>query len=125
MIENVSDPVLTFSHVSRTNLERALVWHKGGLEEWTVSDWGCAMGGEAGEVLDAIKKLRRIEEHVPSENVKQPPDREAAVKAIAQEIGDTFVYLDLLAQRLGLSIEDCIRNTFNRISDREHLPQRL
>lgn len=116
---------LTLAQISATNLDRAMTWHKGGIEEWSVADWGCAMGGEAGECLDAIKKLRRVEESVPSNNRKQPEGREAAIKAIAQEIGDTFLYLDLLAARLGLKIEDCIVETFNRVSVRENLPQRL
>jgi len=116
---------LSFRTVSKVNLERALLWHQGGLEEWTISDWAVAMAGEAGEVCDAIKKLRRVECAVASNNTKQPVNREAAVKAAAQELGDTFLYLDLLAQRLGLSIEDCIRDTFNRISVREKMPQRL
>lgn len=116
---------LTFEEVARVSLERTLLWHNGGLEEWSVSDWGVAMVGEAGECCDAIKKLRRIECSVGSNNVKQPADREAAIRAIAQEIGDTFIYLDLLAQRLGLRTEDCVRDTFNRISVRERFPQRL
>ncbi len=116
---------LTFEAVSQVNLERAREWHKGGLEEWSVSDWGVAMAGEAGEVCDAIKKLRRIECALESGNAKQPKTREQAVAAIAQEIGDTFIYLDLLAQRLGLNIEDCISDTFNRISEREGFSYRL
>ncbi len=116
---------LTFEAVAKTNLERALIWHKGGLEEWSVSDWAVAVMGEAGEICDAIKKLRRIEEGVESKSKRQPLTKEEALKAIETEIGDTAVYLDLLAQRLGLSLEDCIRNTFNRISEREGLPQRL
>lgn len=117
--------ILTFRQVSRINLERAHEWHKGGLEEWSVSDWGVAMAGEAGEVCDAIKKLRRIECAVESGNLNQPKSREEAIAAIAQEIGDTFIYLDLLAQRLGLNIEDGIRDTFNRISEREGFGYRL
>lgn len=45
--------------------------------------------------------------------------------SVATEIGDTVVYLDLLAQRLGLSLEKCIRDTFNRVSEREGFPERL
>lgn len=116
---------LTFSDLAIANLHRALVWHKGGLEEWSIADWAVAMAGEAGEVCDAVKKLRRIQCSVESNNSRQPINAEAAMSAIAQEIGDTAVYLDLLAQRCGLSLADCIRNTFNRISDREGLPQRL
>ena len=116
---------LTFAQVSQVNLERAREWHKGGLEEWSVSDWAVAMAGEAGEVCDAIKKLRRIECRVISENASQPHTIEVAKRAIAQEIGDTFIYLDLLAQRLGINIEDAIRDTFNRVSEREGFDYRL
>jgi len=121
----MSNEKLTFQQVSKVNLERAHEWHKGGLEEWSISDWAVAMAGEAGEVCDAVKKLRRIECAVESGNLKQPKSREDAIAAIAQEIGDTFIYLDLLAQRLGINIEDAIRATFNRISEREGFSYRL
>lgn len=114
---------LTFVEVSQVSLERALLWHPGGLEEWSVADWACAMAGEAGECCNAVKKYRRLEQNLQQK--LGPQDCETAKAAIAQEIGDTFIYLDLLAQRLGLNIEDCIRNTFNRVSVREGFPQRL
>lgn len=116
---------LTFEHFRNTNLERALLWHKGGLQEWSVAEWTVAMAGEAGEVCDAVKKLRRIECAVASNNTRQPENATDALLNIAKEIGDTAVYLDLLAQRLGLKLEDCVRSTFNRISEREGMPQRL
>jgi NTP pyrophosphatase (non-canonical NTP hydrolase) len=120
--EGAPEP-LTFAHVSATNLERSLLWHKGGLEEWSVSDWACAMAGEAGEVCNAVKKLNRIDKDV-QQNVG-PQTREQAIAAIATEIGDTFMYLDLLAQRLGIDTAQAVRDTFNRISEREGFPQRL
>lgn len=116
---------LTFAHFRAVNHERALLWHKGGLEEWSVADWAVATAGECGEICDAVKKLRRIECSVESKNTRQPENAVDAILDIAKEIGDTAVYLDLLAQRLGLNLEDCIRNTFNRISEREGMPQRL
>jgi NTP pyrophosphatase (non-canonical NTP hydrolase) len=116
---------LTFEALATTSRTRADRWHPLGLDEWSVADWAVAMAGEAGEVCDAVKKFRRIETSVVSANPRQPADREAAVRAIAKEIGDTTVYLDLLAQRLGLRLEDCVRDTFNRISEREGFPERL
>lgn len=123
--EIVEHSPLTFDHFRSINLERALLWHKGGLQEWTVSDWAVATAGECGEICDAVKKLRRIECAVESKNARQPENATDAILDIAKEIGDTAVYLDLLSQRLGLKLEDCIRNTFNRISEREGMPQRL
>jgi NTP pyrophosphatase (non-canonical NTP hydrolase) len=114
---------MEFNHVSTINKARALEWHKGGLEEWSVADWSNAMAGEAGEVCNAVKKLRRIETVV--QQVVGPQTREEAVAKIATEIGDTYLYLDLLAQRLGINIEDAIRDTFNRVSEREGFPHRL
>lgn len=117
--------LLTFDEFSSTNHERALLWHKGGLEEWSIADWAVATAGECGEICDAVKKLRRVEEGVNSNNPRQPADRDAAMAEIKKEIGDTAVYLDLLAQRCGFSLEDCIREVFNKISEREGMPQRL
>ncbi len=120
MSTHLQAPGRTFADVARISHARCLHWHPGGLEEWSVSDWAVAMAGEAGEVCDAVKKLRRIEMNIASSN--NPADREAAIAAIGKEIGDTYIYLDLLAQRLGLDIETCIRRTFNRVSVRENLP---
>lgn len=109
---------MNIDDVSRTNLSRALIWHRGGLEEWTLSDWGVAMAGEAGEVCDAIKKLNRFTAGIHQANARGT-SYESHVQSIATEIGDTYLYLDLLAQRLGLRLSDCVRDTFNRVSKRE------
>lgn len=114
---------MTLETISSVNLDRALVWHPDGLEGWSVSDWAVAMAGEAGEVCNAVKKLNRIGTEI--RQAEGPSDRDAALRAIANEIGDTFLYLDLLAQRLGLRIEDCVSDTFNRVSVREGFPHRL
>ena len=74
-------------------------------------------------MCDAIKKMNRIRDGLVSTN--QPRSMELAVADVANEIGDNFMYLELLAQRLGLKMEDCVRNAFNRMSIRENLPQRL
>lgn len=114
--------MLTFDELATVNAARAARWH-GEKEHWNVVDWSNAMAGEAGEVCNAVKKLRRIECGV--KQMKGPQTREEAINAIAMEIGDTLCYLDLLAQHLGLRLEDCIRDTFNRVSVRENLPERL
>ncbi|MGB1560766.1 MAG: DUF1566 domain-containing protein [Sinimarinibacterium flocculans] len=114
---------MTFDQVSTTNLARAILWHPRGLNEWSEADWSNAMAGEAGEVCNAVKKLRRIQ--CGLQQAKGPRTLDEARGEISKEIGDTYLYLDLLAARLGLRIEDCIRETFNRVSEREGFPQRL
>lgn len=112
----------TFQYVSRINRDRAMRWHKAGLESWSPQDWACAMAGEAGELCNVIKKMRRVEGEIVSAN---NPEADELIAMARQEIGDTFAYLDLLCQRLGLDMYDCISHTFNRISEREGFPERL
>lgn len=116
-----TQPNLTFAELARVNITRCRRWHP--PEGWSPQMWGLAMVGEAGEVANALKKLHRHDEGI--QQAADAKDRETLVRAVAMEIGDTAVYLDLLAQRLGLRLEDCIRDTFNRVSVREGFPERL
>ena len=113
---------MTFKEVSEINRSRCLEWHPNGIDDWSPTDWACAMAGEAGEVCNAIKKLRRLQDDIPDSREKMPEEH---IRAIAMEIGDTFLYLDLLAQRLGINMEEAVRDTFNRVSDREGLTHKL
>jgi NTP pyrophosphatase (non-canonical NTP hydrolase) len=81
------------------------------------------MAGEAGEVCNAVKKLRRLETRV--QQLSGPADRAEALTKIAIEIGDTFLYLDLLAQHLNINLAEAVRDTFNRVSIREGVPDRI
>lgn len=123
---SVADPYLTFNYFSIKNKMRSDRWHGGnGIMDWSPSEWGVAMAGEAGEVCDAIKKLNRIEHGFTSNNPRQPKDKEQAIADILKEIGDTGAYLDLLAQRLGSTLGACMQIVFNEISQRENLPERV
>ena len=117
----------TFREFSRINLSRAQRGHLGGLDKWSVTDWVTALAGEIGELCNAVKNLRRVEDSWQEHDgdTPQPQSIEPAVTAIAKEIGDVYAYLDLIAQRLGLDTFDCIRETFNRISEREGVPERM
>ena len=111
-----------FDYVSKQNLERCKAWHPNGLKDWSETDWACAMAGEAGELCNVIKKLRRLQGE--TERVGRGTRNELLAQA-ATEIGDTYIYLDLLCQRLSLDMWTCISDSFNRVSERENLPQRL
>ena len=118
---------LTFAKVTKANLSRASNWHKNGITDWTVADWAVAMEGEAGEACNAIKKLKRIEDGL--ENINEPDrqlsTKEQAVTAIGEELADTFIYLNLLACRLGLDLPTEIINKFNKTSKRYGFSERL
>jgi len=118
-------PELTFATVSTTNVARCHRWHPDFDDEdpsWTGADWSNAMAGEAGEVCNVIKKLRRDDLGIRQ---AAADTRGALLAKLADEIGDVFLYLDLLAQFYGLNIDRCIADTFNRVSQREGFPERL
>lgn len=119
---------LTFSRVTKVNVERCNRWHQpGGINAWTPERWCTAMMGEAGEVANALKKLFRVEDQIA--NVSEPgreiQSREQAIEKIAEELADTFLYLNLLACRLGIRLEDEIVAKFNSVSERYSFPERL
>ena len=74
------------------------------INHWSPTDWACAFAGEVGEACNLIKKRRRGED-IPTQD-------------IAYEIADAIIYADLLAARLGISLEDAVREKFNIVSDR-------
>lgn len=114
---------LTFAEVSAINRQRCERWHPGFPDDgWTGADWSNAMQGEAGEAGNIVKKLRRIEFGL---NAAAGDKRDDLLVKLATEIGDTFMYLDLLAQHYGLDLGRCVIDTFNRVSVREGFPERI
>ncbi len=111
----------TLYEISEKNLSRALRWHPQGLSSWSLSDWSVALSGEVGELCNVVKKLNRVRDGLQQKAV----DEAKLHEMLADEIGDVFAYLDLVAQAAGLNLEDCIRNKFNKISEREGFPERL
>lgn len=109
----------TLKEICFINRERSRDWMRG--QEWSTSDWGVAMAGEAGEVCDAIKKLNRLRDDLQGGS----KNREERVKEIGKELADTFLYLDLLAENLGLDLEECIVDKFNEVSEKFQFDQRL
>lgn len=119
--------MLTFEEMRTTNLARCERWHKFGIAEWSVADWAVAMAGEAGEVCNAVKKLRRVEGDIAniSEPGRQISTQAEAVAKIGEEIADTILYLDLLAARLNIDIPREVRAKFNKVSEVYGFPERL
>lgn len=114
---------LFFSDVTRVNVTRCKRWHPGFPkdDEWVISDWSNAMAGEAGEVCNVVKKIRRVECNLPGNRKPGPP-----LKAqLADEIADTFIYLDLLAFKAGVSLEQAVVHKFNIVSEELSMPERL
>lgn len=117
---------LTFEQLAEANRVRANHWHNGfpdNEDGWTIVDWSNAMCGEAGEVANVVKKIRRHDFGLHAAN--DPPRMDLVLNNLANEIGDVLLYLDLLAQSQGLSLEACVIHTFNRVSEREGFQDRI
>ena len=112
----------TLNEVSATNADRCAIWHPNGLSEWSLLEWAGAMCGEAGEAANEAKKIKRVDCNIPGSNTES---RDTLVAKLRKEIGDTYLYLDLLAQAAGLTLEECVVDAFNRTSEKQGFPQRL
>lgn len=84
------------------------------VDSWSLSDWITATAGELGEAANVAKKLNRVRDDIPG-NAETP---EQLRDALADEIADTFIYLDLLAQSQGIDLEDAVVSKFNRTSEK-------
>lgn len=80
--------------------------------DWTASDWAVALGGESGEVLNVIKKLRR-------------GDPEVSESDLAKELADVICYALMLADFFGIDIRWEIAAKFNDVSERVGSPLRI
>lgn len=108
---------LSFEDLTIANAKRCeQVYHP--IEDWSPTDWATACAGELGEALNKIKKARRIS---PDPTEWSPGRRQE----IGEELADTVIYIDLLCQRLGLCLAECIERKFNATSEAVGSSERL
>lgn len=111
---------MTFSEFSKLNRSRceSPQGFRHALDSWSLSDWLTATMGELGEAANLAKKLNRVRDGIPG-NRETPEELRAALR---DEIADTFIYLDLLAQYQGIDLETAVREKFNRTSAKLDCP---
>lgn len=114
---------MTFEEFSRANRERceSPEGFDHTLRSWSLSDWVTAVTGELGEAANVAKKLNRVRDHIPG-NKESPNELRAALE---DEIADTFIYLDLLAQSQGIDLADAVRRKFDKTSAKIGYPKML
>lgn len=106
---------LTFQNLRDKNVPRCeQVFHR--LDNWSPTDWACAMAGEAGEACNVAKKMKRLVEG--SNTAKDPQSYAEFCVLMAEELADVVIYADLLAARLGIDLGEAIVSKFNKVSDR-------
>lgn len=79
--------------------------------------WAIELGGEVGEILNVVKKLRR-------EEIGWRGSR-ASVSDLADEIADGLICLDSLARHYGIDLATATAAKFNKTSDKVGLPHKL
>ncbi len=82
------------------------------INDWTISDWFTALTGELGEAANIAKKLNRFRGGIRGNT----ETIEHLKKSLADEIADTFIYLDLLAQSESIDLELAVIDKFNKTS---------
>lgn len=137
----MSDGPLSFDEFSDTNAARCKRWHgefpeshKDPRQDWTLADWGNAMGGECGEAQNVIKKIRRVQ--TGTDLGPDDPSLDDLFHMLGDEIADTITYADLLltracqvAKEMGVNwnptMEDVLVRKFDRVSERQGFPERM
>lgn len=114
---------LDLADLREVNVSRRDRWHGDG-EPWIGSDWSNAMGGEAGEAMNVVKKLRRHETGLGEISFNTPAIA-VLLDALADELADVVIYVDLLAAFYGIDLAAAVRRKFNRVSDAQGFPERL
>jgi NTP pyrophosphatase (non-canonical NTP hydrolase) len=115
---------VNLADVRKKNIARALRWHE---EDslWTGADWSNAMGGEAGEAMNVVKKIRRHETGIEGRIASGIPSREELIEMLAAELADTVLYADLLAAYYGIDLGRAVIDKFNLVSAKQGFPERL
>lgn len=91
------------------------------LQDWSLSDWMTAILGELGEAANNVKKLNRIRDGIAGNTETE----EELQTKLSRELADTFIYLDLTFQRLGLDTSTVVKEVFNAKSDKIGSPIKL
>lgn len=107
--------MLTFNDLRLANTTRiplfkdaqGRVVHNHDGSDWSLSDWFMATAGELGELGNILKKVKRGDY----------TEAEAKV-AVAKELADVQIYLDILAFRCGVDLGEATIDKFNEVSDR-------
>ena len=102
-------------HLRVVNGKRAEAWAEG--RESDPLFWAIELGGEVGEILNVVKKLRR-------EEIGWRGSR-ATLEDLADEIADGLICLDSLARHYGIDLAAATSAKFNKTSEKVGLPHRL
>ena len=112
--------VLDLSELRRVNAARAIMWN--GATPWTPADRLTELVGELGEAANMAKKLKRAECGMVGNCDNTTKLLETA---LAKELADTLICLDLWAWALGVDMSEVTIAKFNETSDKNGFGHKL
>jgi len=95
--------------LKKVNEDRSIDGFGMSLTDWSLPEWGNAVAGEVGEMCNVIKKIHR------GDFVGRPGHGNHLLQ---QEMADVIIYLDLIASREGIDLQQAIIDKFNVVSHR-------
>ena len=102
---------LTRAALRSENDRRAAEWPATpDAQEWTAADKAVELGGEVGEALNVVKKLRR-------EALGHGGSRDT-IAHLAEELADVVICTDLLASKYGIDLAAAVIAKFNATSEK-------
>jgi NTP pyrophosphatase (non-canonical NTP hydrolase) len=110
---------LTFNTLRKANTARTLEW-TGNSSNDSLLFRATELGGEAGEVLNAIKKFTR-QQFGWSGGI----DQDESIKAIAEELADVIICVDRVAAYLDINLNVAVKDKFNKTSDKYKLTVKI
>ena len=99
----------------KSNQARHVEWSKG--NEISIDFRATEFGGEAGEVLNEVKKLSRERMGIPGS--KSSPEK------LAEEIADVIISVDLLAMEFRIDLALAVQKKFDATSEKYGLKSRF
>ena len=114
--------MMDFKEFSRLNASRCERWHTD--RPWSLSDWATATAGELGEACNIIKKMNRNRDQIIGND---GPENDSAFMSdcLAEELADTLIYVDLLANAAGIDLESAVIAKFNKVSEKYRFSERI
>ena len=113
----MNEEIIIPAELRELNRKRCNRWHDPLADDWTLGDWGNAFGGEAGELQNVVKKLRRHE--AGASLAYNTPELGVLRDKFAEEVADVLLYLDLLCWKAGVTpdlLVVALREKFNLVS---------
>ncbi len=107
----MSYPPITFAILSAACAARTAIWQPNGV---SLEYRGMELGGEAGEAMNAMKKLVRLRMGIAGGL--------DTMELIGEELADTIMSSQAIANDLGIDLDLAIRKKFNKTSREKNIP---